>query len=331
MARAGVPLNHSRRGSATLPANFVLPPKPAPLTTISGLVDRVQEPGASSPLGTYQIEQCLADGLEIEEAGLEAIARQSNLGTLVASALRFVSGQKPSVTWLSKLLLWDVQFVPREPSLDRLIQIWRCCVEEGHIDASWKNEYLGALTHLLNGEHAVALRAASDILALRGSLTAEEFQKTLNACTESRYFSDHSGLVPQLSKWLSSGVALDGESLEAVERGLTLLESAEEPVGNSIRPYPGPFLLLPLVLFIYAKRVDQKSCRVFMRGLRESLAPESAHQLPGIRPLIAVDPLLTQVSNDLLEQVFAFAEREDDPTIRVLGRVLRRVVKATTN
>ena len=187
------------------------------------------------------------------------------------------------------------------------------------------------LTHLLNGEHAVALRAASDILALRGSLTAEEFKKTLNACTESRHFSDHSGLVPQLSKWLSSGVALDGESLEAVERGLTLLESAEEPVGNSIRPYPGPFLLLPLVLFIYAKRVDQKSCRVFMRGLRESLAPESAHRLPGIRPLIAVDPLLTQVPNGLLEQVFAFAEREDDPTIRVLGRVLRRVVKATTN
>ena len=68
-----------------------------------------------------------------------------------------------------------------------------------------------------------------------------------------------------------------------------------------------------------------------MRGLRESIAPESAHQLPGIKPLIAVDPLLTQVPNEILEEVFAFAEREDDPTIRVLGRVLRRVVRAITN
>ena len=331
MARAGVPPNRFRRGSATLPANFALPPKPARLTTISGFVDRVQEPGASYPILTYQIEQYLADGVEIEEAGLEAIARQSNLGALVASALRVVSGQKPSLTWLSKLLLWDIQFVPREPSLDRLIQMWRCYVEEGHLDPSWKNEYLGALTHLLNGEHTITLRAASDILALRGSLTSEEFRKTLNACTESRYFSDHSGLVPQLSKWLSSGVELDAESLEAVERGLTLLESAEEPFGNSIRPYPGPFLLLPLLFFIYARRVDQKSCRVFMRGLRESIAPESAHQLPGIKPLIAVDPLLTQVPNEILEEVFAFAEREDDPTIRVLGRILRRVVRAITN
>ena len=177
MARAGVPPNRFRRGSATLPANFALPPKPARLTTISGFVDRVQEPGASYPILTHQIEQYLADGVEIEEAGLEAIARQSNLGALVASALRVVSGQKPSLTWLSKLLLWDIQFVPREPSLDRLIQMWRCYVEEGHLDPSWKNEYLGALTHLLNGEHTITLRAASDILALRGSLTSEESGK----------------------------------------------------------------------------------------------------------------------------------------------------------
>ncbi|HEY6343278.1 MAG TPA: metallophosphoesterase [Bryobacteraceae bacterium] len=331
MARAGVPPNRFRRGNASLPANFALQPKPAPLTTISDLVDYVQEPAASYPTVAYQIEQCLADGLKIEEAGLEAIARQGNLGALVASALRVVSGQKPSVTWLSKLLLWDIQFVPHEPSLDRLIQMWRCCVEEGHFDPSWKDEYLGALTHLLDGEHAIAARAASDILALRGSLTAEEFRKTLNAFTESQYFGDHSGLVPQLSRWLSSGVELDAESLKAIERGLTLLESAEEPVGNSIRPCPGPLLLLPLIFFIYAKRVDQKSCRVFMRGLRESIAPEPAHRLPGIEPLIAVDPLLTRVPNELLDEVFALAEREDDPTIRVLGRVLRRVVRASTN
>ena len=54
----------------------------------------------------------------------------------------------------------------------------------------------------VDGQVGVAHAGFAPILALRGSLTAEEFQKTLNACTESQYFSDHSGLIPQLSKWL---------------------------------------------------------------------------------------------------------------------------------
>jgi hypothetical protein len=165
-------------------------------------------------------------------------------------------------------------------------------------------------------------------LRLRGSLTQEELRKTLDACTESRYFSDHAQLVPRLSKWLSQGVNLDPDSLQTLERGLTALEFAEEPGKNSIRPYPGPFLLLPLLYFAQAKRVDRRSCRVFMCGLRQSVAPDSQNQLLGVDPLVAVDSLLMHVPDNILNDVFALAEREDDPTIRVLGRILRRAIKS---
>jgi hypothetical protein len=331
-ARLGAPLpGHFRRGNASLPAIFAAPPKPAPLVAVSGLVDLVRESSAPHPFLCYQMEQCLVDNVELGEPALQSIAAQGNLGTLVAAALKIVSGERPAAAWLSRLLSWDIELVQRDPCLSRLVGVWRSCVDEAHVDPTWRHEYLAAVTPLLDGEHATVVRAASHILALRGELTSEELGKTLRACTENRHFSDHWRIIPQLSQWLSQRVSLNALVLLTIERGLAVLDSAEEPSGNSIRPYPGPLLLLPLVFFVYAKKVDLKSCRVFMRGLRESIAPQLTMQLPGIDPFIAVDPLLSQVPDELLDQVFALAEHEDDPTIRVLARILRRAVKVRTN
>ena len=169
LARLRAPLpGQSRRGNASLPAIFAVPHKPVPLVAISGLVDLVRESGAPHPLLCYQMEQCLVNDVELSEPALQSIAAQGNLGTLAAAALRIVSGQRPAAAWLSKLLSWDIELEQRDPCLSRLIEVWRSCVDEAHANPTWRQEYLAAVTPLLDGEHATVVRAASHIPCAAG-------------------------------------------------------------------------------------------------------------------------------------------------------------------
>jgi hypothetical protein len=184
----------------------------------------------------------------------------------------------------------------------------------------WRSRYIAELNRGLSTQSGDVSAIASELLDNQGWLSPEQLSIALRRLTQD-IFDDHR-LTASLSDWLAGEVpeTLVLSLAGPIEQGLSTLDG--QP-WDSDRSYPrdaGPYMLLPLLQWKLLGKTDDRSKRVFLRGLRMALMPE--RQMPNRETrrqgIEDVHPLLAATPKSILHEVIGYGRSIDDLATRTL-------------
>jgi hypothetical protein len=269
------------------------------------------------------VEQSLFDD-PLTKDELTSLRRQSQNGILIAGALAVVYGQLPEPEWASEILGYRrPRPVPEDQCHSRLEEMWRRILAVAIRDGDWCFQHIAELNRALYAGSGVISAIASELLAIQHFLNPEQVRIVLLQLT--RDIFDDYGITARLSDWLAGSLSNDvRDSLaDPVEQGLSALDGQPWDSDQSYPRDAGPYLFFPLLHWRTTGQSDDRSKRVFLRGLRMALLPErqtpnreSRHQ--GIEDVV---PLFNTVSKSVLQEVVQYGTSIDDLAVRGLCRL----------
>lgn len=311
-----VPTGLRRRQSVGMPAFVPRPRTPLPGSAINALHECARPSESLHPSVCATIENSFFEG-ELQESGLKSLAEASKNGSIIACTLAFAYNITPGPDWVLRVFGYRPPPVPQDHCLPRLRAIWGLTRSLASDNAEWLTAYTNALSEGLCSGSGDVLAFASELLERRGSLTPPESAVCIEAFTRDVHPQD--GLTARLVSWLSGALPTDvlAAIRNAVEGGLSELDAQPWTSGGGHVRDAGPFLLLPLLHWKITGESDDRSKRVFLRGLRMSVVPEPP--LGSRRGAIEeVYPLLSIVPRSFLQEAIRHGETVQDPETRAL-------------
>jgi predicted MPP superfamily phosphohydrolase len=264
-------------------------------------------------------ESFFSDPLTKEQ--IDLLVQQSKNGTLIAGSLAVAYGELPDPTWATAILGYrQARPIPQDQCHSRLVEIWRIALGLGQRDPEWRSRYITELNRTLSAESGNVSAVASELLASQGWLNSEQLSIALRQLTQD-IFDDHR-LSARLSDWLSGQVpdAIGLSLAGPIEQGLATLDGQPWDSDRSHPRDAGPYLLIPLLRWKLSGQTDDRSKRVFLRGLRMALMPE--RQMPNREArqqgIEDVYPLLAATPQSILYEVIRYGRSIDDLATRTL-------------
>jgi hypothetical protein len=314
------------RQSIGMPPLFPAQRQILPQATIDSLREFCRPSETLHPNVCSTLEEFLfIESLEVEQ--LASLAQESSNGRLIAIALTTVYGRKPEVEWASRILGYRIYRSSSEDHCrSKLFAIWRASSDAARGDKNWESRYIAQLNGiLLSGSDSESIcAAAAELLSINKSLDSDHASAVLRELT--RQMFDDYGLVAAMADWLASGAAtaILGDLARTVEQGISDLDSQPWDSDKSYPRDSGPYLLLALLRWMIVGTTDDRSNRVFLRGLRMALMPENEapHRTNRREGLEDVIPLLDVASMSALQSAIQYGASIEDPATRGLCRLM---------
>jgi len=322
LARLGhIPTNLTRRHSVGMPGAL---PNIGQRSVAGAPLDAFME--FARPSDTLHPELCRSaeesffiDPLTKEQ--MDLLVQQSKNGTLIAGGLAVAYGELPDPKWATAILGYrQARPVPQDQCHSRLIEMWRIILGVGRGDPNWRSRYIAELDRALSANSGDVSAIASELLANQGWLNPEQLSTALRQLIQD-VFDDHR-LTAGLSDWLSGeipgaiGLSLAGP----IEQGLSTLDGQPWDSDKSHPRDAGPYMLISLLRWKLSGQTDDRSKRVFLRGLRMALMPE--RQMPNREArqqgIEDVYPLLAATPRSVLQEVIQYGRSIDDLATRTL-------------
>jgi hypothetical protein len=326
IARLGrVPTNLRTRRSVGVPA-VGRPTQSSPLagSAFDSLTECARPSGTLHPHLCPTMERSLFDD-PLNRDQLSSLAQQSQNGILIAGALAVVYGQLPEAEWATGILGYRrPRPVPEDQCHSRIVEMWQGILAAARDDKGWQLSYVAELDRALSAEAGNVSALGSELLATRRWLSPEQARIVFRQLTRD-IFDDH-GLAAGLSEWLAGSLS-DGvrSSLaDLVEQGLSSLDGQPWDSDLSHPKDAGPYLFFPLLLWRITGQSDDRSKRVFLRGLRMAFMPERQppNRVSRVRGIEDVIPLLETVPKSILQEAVQHGTTIDDLAVRGLCRLL---------
>jgi hypothetical protein len=252
---------------------------------------------------------------------MDLLVQQSKNGALIAGSLAVAYGELPDPKWATAILGYrQARPLPQDQCHSRLIEMWRVILGVGGGEPDWRSRYIAELNRTLSAQSGDVSAVASELLANQGWLNPEQVGIALRQLTQD-IFDDHR-LSASLSDWLSGEVpdAIGLSLAGPIEQGLTTLDGQPWDSDRSHPRDAGPYMLIPLLRWKLSGQTDDRSKRVFLRGLRMALMPE--RQLPNREArqqgIEDVYPLLAATPKSVLREVIRYGRSIDDLATRTL-------------
>jgi calcineurin-like phosphoesterase family protein len=329
---AGVEFEH---GTHRRPSS--LPKYVEPKTSVDVLANKLREYSRDSedlhPGLIEAIEECLFASA-LPEHSLADIGSVGKPGALISNALRFCYGLSPRLSETLPVLdtwgrIW--RQAPNRLPWQRLLQIWSI-VRESVIrdDPVLANDYVVDLEGRLERGEIWKLALASEILRVRGSLTASQVRSVFFEYADHPSFL-HDFLFDQLTKWLGGG-ELDANSKDAVVKAarevmITLNEAPWEAEGTLANSWA--CLLFPPVQWVFEGKSSLAAEEVFLRGLKfafqETPGPYNSSILRAsvVQLVSGLEPLLKKAPRRILGGVISAGLAHPEPSVRAFCSLIQ--------
>jgi hypothetical protein len=198
--------------------------------------------------------------------------------------------------------------------------MWRTILSAGRSDRDWQSRYVAELDRAFAAASGDVCAVSSELLANRGRLSPEQLGIAIRQLTQN-VFDDYR-LSARLSDWLSGEHpnAIGSSLAGPIEQGLLTLDAQPWDSDRSRPRDAAPYMLIPLLRWKLSGQTDDRSKRVFLRGLRMALIPE--RELPNRETrrqgIEDVYPLLAGTPRSVLQEVIRYGRSIDDLTTRTL-------------
>ena len=326
IARLGhIPPNIRPRHSVGMPSHLGIHTTTSPPTAPSfeSLVEFGRPSETLHPQLCQTIEASLfGDPITQEQMG--TIASQGENGILIVGALATAYGTLPEPRLATAILGYrQPRPIPQDQCHARLVEIWRRILDIGRFDKQWQTGYIEELNSALSSQTGHVSSVAAALLATQQNLNAEQVAIVFRRLTED-IFDDHH-LCGYLADWLSGEVSeeIRPPLVLAIEQGLSSLDGQPWDSDQSHPRDAGPYLLIPLISWKTTGKTDDRSKRVFLRGLRMALMPE--RQMPNRETrrqgIDDVYPLLAATSRVVLQEAIQYGRSVEDIATRALCRL----------
>ena len=320
----GVPQNFRARESAGPPAK-----RPQNVNTpglgsvLESFVEYARPSDTLHPQLCPTIEQSLFEA-PLTTDQLNSLSALSKNGLLIAGALAVVYGQLPKPEWASRILGYRApRPVPEDQCHSRLIEIWRRTLAAARSDRDWYLSYTAQLNGALSDESGDIAAIAAELIDAQRRLDPGQIGIVFRHLIKD-IFDDH-GLTRGLANWLSGELSdeLRSSLVEPLQQGLSSLDGQPWDSDESFPKDAGPYLIVPLLHWRISGQTDDRSKRVFLRGLRMALMPDK--HLPNretrLQGLDDVVPLLETTPKSVLHEVIRHGTSIDDLAVRGLCRL----------
>jgi hypothetical protein len=266
----------------------------------------------------------------IDEPDLVAIGVSGKPGILIATLLRFIYGEAPSLSATVPLLdIWAKTWHEEQykPELKRLTRTWKMLRESAILeDKVAAQGYLGALDRELINGTIWKLAIAWDLLELRGALTEEQIPVVFSDYAKHVSFL-HDVVYQLLCRWLSGELAASTRSVVVASAEIAVLQLDEAPWHPKAGEHPNPWanLLFPAIIWAHGGNSDG-SGSVFLRGIRAVFEQiPSSHDVPRtnlIGLLTHLEPILAKAPTETLRSILGRGIESLEPSVSVFCRLI---------
>jgi hypothetical protein len=193
----------------------------------------------------------------------------------------------------------------------------------GRLEKQWQARYVAELDEALSAETGHVSAVAAALLEARKGLSSEQVTIVFRRLTKDIFDEHH--LYAGLADWLSREIPMEVSSSLGlcIEQGLSALDGQPWDSDQSHPRDAGPYLLIPLLGWKMTGKADDRSKRVFLRGLRMALLPE--RQMPNRETrqqgIDDVYPLLAETPKAVLQEVIHYGRSVEDVATRTLCRL----------
>jgi hypothetical protein len=278
-----------------------------------------------------QIHPSLCDVLEallceppLSSEEKQSITANGKQGTLAVTALSFMLEQPPQLRDYISLFPFWLPAGDKNPCFNRLRNLCRHGSRALIKDEAIRGEYLALLDNALESESGEIFFLATELLAIRGTLTAKQIDLVLSNYARNLVYQDY-GLGDELVEWISTDLVSDDavSLIEYLKRGIEVLDNHpwdKDELRDTFR-----FLFFPLAYWKLVGKGDDRSIRVFLRGVKFMFSRHS-DKIEADKPLEIVrrvEPLLTKVARSILNDAIKLGEDLDDPVVRGFCRLFQ--------